>query len=57
MNTTETLRRIMELQAKPELNQAERAELHRLDTAWHNHWMSPSEAPVRKLVGDVEHQP
>lgn len=46
--------RIMELQTKGALTDAERAELARLQTAWSNHWLSPDEHPVRKPAGDSE---
>lgn len=41
-----TLQRIMELQTKADLTEAEKAELARLETEWSNRWCldSPSRA-------------
>jgi hypothetical protein len=41
------LQRIVELQGKPELTEAEKAELYRLETDWSNHWIDPRECPSR----------
>ena len=51
-----TLARVMELQTKDGLTDAERAELERLQTAWSNHWLSPNEHPVRKPCSDADEQ-